>query len=89
MARAAGAGCGDGGPGRVPDGQRGGGESCACDRCLGGEQSLPAWTERSPQRSSCHSPAAPGPRRHLWRQLGCGKRRETEEESRKEVRGRA
>ena len=74
----AGAGCGGGGPARVPGRRRaraaagGGSAACACGRCSRGAPCRPAWSTRSPWRSSSRSPAAPGPRRRLWRQVKAG-----------------
>lgn len=51
----------DGGPGGD-----GGGVERACDRCSEAAPCLPAWSKRSPWRSSCHSPTALGLRHHLW-----------------------
>lgn len=53
------------GGGRVP-GRRGcEGDARGC--CSGGAPCPPATSTRSPWRSSCRSPAAPGPRHHLRR----------------------
>lgn len=56
----------DGGPGQGPGRQGGGGVERACDRCSEAAPCLPAWSKRSPWRSSCHSPTALGLRHHLW-----------------------
>lgn len=46
----------------------GGSLACACDRCSRAARCHPGQSTRSRWTSSCHSPAAPGPRHHLRRQ---------------------